>query len=127
MIPGWWSRTLRRGDENRGVRVVQRKLRLEPTGAFDGVLEAYLAGWQKRVGLPPSGEVDSATAEALGESATAGLIPLWWDEDRQAALSRIFGVDQSGLEDAVRRYQSSMGLPPNGVVDEQLAVAIGDE
>ena len=67
---------LRRGDENFLVRLIQYALseletiypdlgNVQETGVYDEATQEGVKSFQRRVGLPPTGEVDRATWDAL--------------------------------------------------------------
>lgn len=63
--PVWFVRDLMVATterEKESVRVVQRALRLNPTGDLDEPTRASLRGTQRLYGLPVSGILDAATA-----------------------------------------------------------------
>jgi len=63
--PEWFPRDIMipcSDREKEAVRVVQRALRLNPTGDMDEATKASLRGTQRLYGLPVSGILDAATA-----------------------------------------------------------------
>jgi murein L,D-transpeptidase YcbB/YkuD len=102
--------------------VVARKLGL-PGDYFTETHAALVRGLQREHGLTPHGVVDASTAVVLGEAASAGLPPEWWDGDvapsdpEYSRLSARFGVDEA----AVRRLQGTNGLQPTGLIDRSTA------
>ena len=140
MTPRWWYRDITLGDEGDDVLIVQRKVDAPMSGQFDGETAARVRGVQKKKGLKETGEVDQATAEALGPKPAEGQLPDWFEEDcgpgcacpavaevrillRQPNLPTYFDKD---LENAVRRYQSANGLEVSGVVDGATATHLAD-
>jgi len=126
--PRWFHRTLYNGDQGSDVALVQRKLGASITKTMDDSTVALVRGFQRLHGLPITGVVDLLTAVELGENATYGLVPTWFqpvlDESllREALHIRSF----VSLEDAIRRFQSAHGHYPDGVLTEALAIEIGD-
>ena len=140
MAPRWFTREITLGDEGADVLIVQRKVDAPMSGKYDDETAARVRGVQKKKGLQQSGKVDEATATELGEKASAGQTPVWFDGDCRPGCSgpcvaqvRILlgqpnlPVDfDRDLEDAVRRFQSANELDVTGVVDEQTAVVLAD-
>lgn len=125
----WFHRTIFPGDQGADVATVQRILGMALTKEMDSETVARVRGLQRVHSLPITGVIDTPTALAVGESATYGLVPTWFqpsliDETglREALHIRV-GVN---LDDAVRRFQSARGHYPTGVVDERLAIEIGE-
>ncbi len=75
------SRSLKPGGKGRAVLALRRRLAIEgylPKGAigreeYDGGLAQAVAGFQENHGLPATGQVDKATANALSVSAKSRL------------------------------------------------------
>lgn len=137
MTPGWYRRPLVRGDYGPDVEVLQRRLGLDDTGVLDERTIVYIRGLQRIRNLPVTGEVDDATAVAIGESARAGLPPLWFTRplslgDAGAdvfALRMVLDIPASWefdeeTEAAIRRLQSKNRLTPDGVLTEQLSLLL---
>lgn len=124
MIPTWYHRPLTAGCRGLDVSALQRRLGMVMTGTVDEETAVRLRGVQVFYHLPVTGDCDEATASAIGDTARheAGLPPSWYGTERQA--ERV--VELVGDEDAVRRFQSSMGIRPSGVVDERTALLIGE-
>ena len=148
---GWI--TLRRGD--RGARVAAAQQALTAMGArlvggADGIFGIYteraVAGFQARRGLPINGQIDTATASALGiltgPAVLAATSP--WADVAQGARGAIVAVIQKAVMNAgiflrggadgvfgaytraaVATYQRQRGIAPSGVVDEATAIAMG--
>lgn len=143
MIPLWYTREIHISDTGPDVRVVRRKLGLDPDQPYDVIAAERIRGMAAKRKVNTDGEVNQPVAEALGESAAnaAGLAPEWYERDLQLwyegedvrALRKILGVDNVNdnrydpdLEAAVRRYQSANDLPVDGLVNEELAKKLGD-
>jgi peptidoglycan hydrolase-like protein with peptidoglycan-binding domain len=122
------------------VDLVRRKLNAPTGGKFDADLEARVRGLQRSVGLPDTGVVDSDTADAIGEPSRRGLVPEWFRRplapgchgDDVESLSFMLGLEPTTafspeVEAAVRRFQSQLQMIPTGIVDEVVAVALGDD
>jgi murein L,D-transpeptidase YcbB/YkuD len=142
MTPMWFKRTITEGMTGDDVSVVRRKLGLTE-GPYDRTTMIRVIGLASKSNVKSSGEVSPAVAELLGESEAnkAGLAPAWferdlWPEDepsgedvRQLRGRLALDVGRSDftqeVEYAVRRFQSSHRLDPNGIVDEQLAKLLG--
>jgi murein L,D-transpeptidase YcbB/YkuD len=87
---------------------------------------ARVRGAQRAAQREITGVVDQALALLLGNLATYGLIPVWFEaHDWSIAYAHLHCTEQS-LENAVRRFQSHHHLHPTGVLDEETAIAIGD-
>jgi len=137
MVPAWYRREIKEGDEGPDVRIVRRKLRLDPDGPYDKqVMELVRGKGSKR------GTVTKEVAESLGEAAAtaAGLCPTWfrrplalWDQGEDVRSLRL-ALGLGGRDDrydpdcekAVRRLQSANRLETTGKVDEGLAIMIGE-
>jgi len=137
-VPGWFRRTLHDGMAGADVDVVRRMLGMG-LGGYDADVAVRVRGVQRSVGLPMSGVVDSETAVVFGETATSGMTPDWFVRDLAygdtgddvAALRYMLGLEEGDLfdrrvEDAVRRFESENRVVPTGVVDENLAIEIGE-
>lgn len=110
------------------------------SGTYDQPTAARVRGVQKKKGLPQTGAVDEATAEALGEKPNTGSLPGWFtrdvcpgdhgpDVDAVRILLKQPNLPvyvDSALENEVRRFQSENGLTPSGVVDESTARLLAD-
>lgn len=138
-IPSWFTRTLYEGDTGPDVRVVRRKLGMDPDGPMDRVVIARILGFARKCGyLFHDGCVDEIVAARLGEAETvvAGLLPEWFalrpgDKGRAvAAVAEILGVGGDEytpeLALAVRRRQSAEQMEPTGIVDPETARALGE-
>jgi peptidoglycan hydrolase-like protein with peptidoglycan-binding domain len=137
----WFQRTIFSGDFGEDVRVVQRKLGMEPTGWYDNSTRERVIGMARKNGIETNGEVNADVAGALGESEAnaSGLAPQWFerelskgDEGKDVAwlrgrlgLDRESGVFDEETADGVRRFQSYHRLTPTGRVDEFLARLLG--
>jgi peptidoglycan hydrolase-like protein with peptidoglycan-binding domain len=143
VIPLWYSREINLGDEGPDVRIVRRKLGLDPDQPYDVIAAERIRGMAGKNKVSSAGEVNEAVAEVLGESAAtaAGLAPewftrdlqLWFEGDDVLAVRRILGVGHLGdnrydpdVEAAVRRYQSANALVVDGLVNEELARKLGE-
>jgi murein L,D-transpeptidase YcbB/YkuD len=122
------------------VDLVRRKLNAPAGGEYDSDLEARVRGVQRANGLPATGVVDAATADVIGEPARLGLVPEWFRRplapgchgDDVESLTVMLGLEpttafSAEVEDAVRRVQSQLQMIPTGIVDEVVAVALGDD
>ena len=150
---GWI--TLRRGD--RGARVAAAQQALIAMGArlvggVDGIFgihtERAVAGFQARRGLTINGQIDAATAGAIGILAGLGPAPptaaATWAAVARGARGAIVRVIQQAVMNAgiflrggadgvfgvytraaVAKYQQQRGIAPTGVVDEATAIAMG--
>jgi hypothetical protein len=138
-IPSWYRRTIGPGSEGPDVRVVLRKLGLDPDQPYGELAIARIKGVARRLGVfDHDGVVDEEIARALGEAATAeaGLMPEWFSLKRGdtgsivARAARLLGLDtdefDGEMEDAVRRLQSSSRIDPTGVLDAETARALGE-
>ena len=138
--PSWYHRALTLGIVGPDVALVQRKLRACRTGIYDTETASRVKGVQFADKLPVTGVVDAATAEAIGESCRAGVVPDWyhhelglWSEGEDVhRLRELLGLHAHGrfdqdAEAAVRRFQSAHHLPLTGRVCEADAVALGDD
>ena len=122
-MPAWYRRELSVGDEGADVLIVRAKLGMS-SGQFDWSLHAKLAGWCESRGIPFSGVLGSEIAETLGEDAAYGCTPSWFGDDE--ATARRLGVRPERLEQAVRQWQSEVGLPTTGVITEEDARLLGE-
>ena len=135
MSPVWFKREIHPGDSGPDVKVIQRKLGVEETGIYDAACE------QRIRGLFSQPFVDQWVADQLGETAAhqAGLAPDWFlrpltlgcEGEDVHSLARLMGTDPSSLftadlDAAVRRFQSEADIVPTGVVDQHLAMLIGE-
>ena len=133
--PLWYRREITLGMEGPDVRVVRRKMSMDPDGPYDVECMSRVLG---AVGYST---VDDLVAERLGESAAeaAGLVPEWFTHDLQlgdtsegtSAVCSLLGLpsgDAYGheVDAAVRRLQSSLRMEPDGVVTEELARYLGE-
>ena len=118
MTPAWYYRHLVEDDQGDDVLIVQRKIGAPMTGVLDTTTMSRVRGLQRAHGLPETGEVGGRTAWLIGDKASAGLPPEWFSA----------GNPPPGMRDpdAVRRFQSSVGLQPTGVIDRDTAVALAD-
>lgn len=123
------------------VDVVRRKLGLSP-GPYDRAAIERVIGLSRKGKIDSKGEVNEQVAEALGESEAnkAQLVPQWYEQELYTpfeahasvrAVRRILELPDSDIydpdvESAVRRFQSSKGLEPNGRVDADLAQLLGE-
>jgi hypothetical protein len=107
---------------------VQRKLAAPLTGVFDDDTAARVRGVQKMARKKQTGVVDADTAEAIGEKATAGLMPEWLGTGRADQRVRdLLGLSMlEPLADALLRYQSENGLDLSGELDEATARLLAD-
>jgi peptidoglycan hydrolase-like protein with peptidoglycan-binding domain len=139
-MASWFHRELELGCTGADVDLVRRKLNAPAGAGYDADLEARVRGVQRKYGLPVTGRVDSDTADAIGEPARMGLTPEWFRRPLAAGdhgddvehLSTMLGLPATTafspeIEAAVRRLQSELRMTPTGVVDEAVAVAIGDD
>ena len=138
--PVWWYRDIYPGDDGDDVLIVQRKLACDPTGVMDDRTTARVRGLQRKNGLEESGIVSEKEAEKLGEKASKGNTPDWYHRtleegdhgDDVTALRRALGQADKPvhfddtLADAVRRFQSSVGLRPTGRLTKRTATALAD-
>lgn len=136
--PLWWHREITEGDEGDDVRIVQRKLGVPETGVYDHTTAARVRGYQKQHGLEETGTVTKKTAKKAGDKATKGQTPAWYTRDLDEldtgtdvkALRDALHVPllpdyyDHDLADAVRRFQSSVGIKPTGKLDRETAVAL---
>ena len=126
--PSWFAREIGYGDEGDDVKIVQRKVDAPVTGIFDADTAARIRGVQKKMGKKQTGTVDATTATKLGPKATAGQLPDWFGTDgghlRVREILRLSNIEP--LDSALRRFQSEIGLPVHGELDETTAVALAD-
>lgn len=142
ITPLWFTREIFLGDSGPDVKVVRRKLGFLEDGPYDLAVQQKVMGMARKTGTQTSGEVNSAVADKLGETEAnkAGTLPGWytrevglWEEGEDVrSVRRILGLGDSDnrfdpdAESAVRRLQSSLGLPLTGKVDEPLARHLGE-
>jgi hypothetical protein len=128
LSPRWYFRPLFPGDQGSDVALVQRKLGASITRTMDDSTVALVRGYQRLHGLPITGVVDGITAAELGQSATYGLVPQWWQPtlDEQGLREALHIRGFVSLEDAIRRFQSAHGHYPTGELSEALAIEIGE-
>ena len=140
MLPAWFTRELVEGDGGDDVLIVQRKLGAPMTGVMDTTTTARVRGFQRKHGLEETGTVTKRTAKKVGDKASKGTAPDWFDHamsegcagEDVAALRLALGQPNlpvyydNSLADAVRRFQAEVGLKPTGVCDEVTAVALAD-
>ena len=138
MIPAWFVRELVEGDTGDDVLIVQRKLGVPMTGVMDLTTQSRIRGFQKQHGLQETGTMNDETAGQVGDKASKDLPPEWYtrplsdgDSGKDVAALRIAlgqpnlpDYFDKALGDAVRRFQSSVGLKPTGKVTKSTAVAI---
>lgn len=127
-MPAWFTRELHFGDTGDDVLIVQRKVDAPLTGIYDEDTYARVRGVQRSNGMDELGYMDQATADVLGEKATAGLMPDWHgtpeEDGRVREILRLSNIEP--LEDGIRRFQSAHGLPLTGAVDDPTATALAD-
>lgn len=139
--PAWFSRELTLGDEGDDVRIVQRKTAALITGTYDDDTAARVRGVEKKMGRKKqTGRVDAEVAKTLGEKPGAGQLPEWFNHDvkagdscgcvaqlrlllKQPNLPAYFDAD---LENAVRRYESEIGLKPSGIASKPVVQSLAD-
>lgn len=140
MTPAWFTRELVEGDEGDDVLIVQRKLGAFPTGVMDQQTMTRIRGFQKKHGLEETGTMTKKTAAKAGEKAAKGQTPDWYEralsegDTGDDVLSLRHAVGQpdlpnyydNTLADAVRRFQSEVGIKPTGKLDKSTAVALAD-
>lgn len=138
--PVWWHREVAEGDTGDDVVIIQRKLLAPLTGVVDENTTRRVRAFQRRHNLEETGIVGKKTAEKLGEKESKGTVPGWFDEPLDVgsygpAVTEVKRALRqadkpvhydTGLADAVRRFQSANGLKVTGVVDRKTAIAIGD-
>lgn len=122
-MPAWYRRELSVGDEGADVLIVRAKLGMS-SGSFDWSMHAKLAGWCESRGIPFGGILGREIAEAIGEDAAYGSTPSWFGDNE--ATARRLGVQPERLEQAVRQWQSEVGLPTTGVITEEDARLLGE-
>lgn len=132
MLPVWYVRPLVVGDRGADVVVVQRKLCIRPDGEYSLGTAEVVRGYQRAMGLDPTGVVDAETADVLGEEAGAGLLPDWYKgadlsegEPGWDVVVRLLEVEPQRATDALKRFQGNNGLPVTGIVDEWTARRLG--
>lgn len=142
VTPLWFTREIFLGDSGPDVRVVRRKLGFLEDGPYDLAVQQKVMGMARKTGTATSGEVNAGVATALGETeaAKAGNLPQWytreialWEEGEDVrSVRRILGLGDSDnrydpdAEAATRRFQSSLGLPLTGKVDQATARHLGE-
>ena len=132
-MPSWFRRDIYPGDTGGDVDTARRLLHLAP-GPWDTEAAHRLRGRNPAAGWILTAEL----AESIGETERTDLRPSWWHRELSRGMSGddVLGLrarlmlspgdyDQE-LEDEVRRYQSAQGLTPTGVVDEALAIMLGE-
>lgn len=139
MIPSWYRRVIQEGDTGSDVRVVRRKLGLNPDGPFDRTVIERINGLMPKT--DKTNVVDEVVATIIGETeaAKAGVAPEWFvrplerhniGEDVRTLRSLLGIADDNRFEHdceaAVRRFQSAQGFETTGKVDEALALKIGE-
>lgn len=138
--PSWWQRPINEGDEGDDILVLNRKLGMTGKKTADAETTAAVRGVQKQARIPQTGEVDEATAQVLGESASAELAPRWFTRDLElwcegpdvrTVRDRLGFGDADNrydpdVEAAVRRLQGQNSVPVTGRVDGTTAYLIGD-
>ena len=138
--PAWFTGELVEGDTGDAVLIVQRKIGAPLTGVMDTTTMARVRGFQRKHGLEETGTVTKKTAAKVGDKASKGQAPDWFDHDMSegcagedvAALRIALGQPNlpvhfdDALADAVRRFQSEVGLKPTGVVNKATAIALAD-
>ena len=83
--------------------------------------EDDVRAFQLATGLVVSGVLDELTV-AVWNATSIDIVPEWFDTPDQDDVV----VSCLGDTDAVRRFQSALGLEPTGVVDETTARHIGE-
>jgi len=140
-MASWFSRILTIGCIGADVELVQRKLRGNNiSGTYDAETASRVRGIQFADKLPVTGVVDSATADAIGESVRLGMVPDWFsrnlalgdagdDVTRLRTLLVLPPGDRfdASVEAAVRRFQSAHHLPLTGQIREVDATVLGDD
>lgn len=131
--PRWWRRDIHPGDTGSDVDTARRLLFLPP-GPWDATCVHRVRSLEKAAG----DVLTASLAEAIGETVLTGIRPSWWHrrlargmsgDDVTALRERLElepGEYDQECEDAVRRWQSAQGLTPTGVVDESLAIELGE-
>lgn len=135
-----------RGAEVRAVQTALQAAGVQVPGGVDGIFgpgtQSAVTAFQTRSGLTASGEVDEATAAALGLSAggstaTAGGLSEGARGDHVKELQQKLmdsgvyvpggadGVFGPATKTAVSSYQRWNGLPVTGAVDEAMAGRLG--
>lgn len=135
--PSWYKRPIGVGDTGPDVKVVLRKLGLDPDGPFDQLATCRVKGVARTLGIfNHDGVVDETIAGKLGEAATAGLLPEWFSlrlGDTGTMVARagtLLGWETSEfteeMEAVVRRFQSASRIEPTGILDAETARALGE-
>ncbi|MEA5521301.1 peptidoglycan-binding protein [Limnoraphis robusta] len=131
---------LRRGSQGQAVKNIQAQLnifgaKLVIDGIFGAATEAAVKEFQKRSGLTVDGIVGTKTLNALSQATTVPIdvlnsLPLLRRGSKggdvknvQVQLNNHFGANLvldgafgPATEAAVKKYQSQMGLVPDGIV-----------
>jgi peptidoglycan hydrolase-like protein with peptidoglycan-binding domain len=140
VIPAWWSRELIDGEAGDDVLIVQRKLGVPMTGVYDHDTQTRVRGFQKKNGLEETGTMTKKTAAKVGDKASKGSAPEWFERDLSegdtgldvSALRIAIGQPNlpdyydNNLADAVRRFQAEVGIKPTGKADKKTVVALAD-
>jgi murein L,D-transpeptidase YcbB/YkuD len=139
VTPAWFRRELVEGDTGDDVLIVQRKLCVPMTGVMDQTTMSRIRGFQKKHGLEESGTMTQKTANKVGDKASKGQTPEWFDHelcegdsgDDVAELRKVLGLPAGKKYDldvanAVRRFQAEVGINTSGCVEEHTAVALAD-
>lgn len=138
-VPLWYKHPLHLGDSGPDVRVLRRKLGLDPAGPYDRTAMAIVKGKAKIMGIETDGVVDADMASAIGPAADEEIKPDWFHREIRhfdmgpdvQVLNRLLGLDpgddryREETEKAVLRMQSALGAPLTGVVDDFLAKHLG--
>jgi peptidoglycan hydrolase-like protein with peptidoglycan-binding domain len=142
VTPKWFYRIIELDMTGADVKVVRRKLGFLEDGPYDRAVQQKVMGMARKTNIKTEGEVNEDVAEALGESAAnrSELTPEWftreiglWEEGEDVRSVRyLLGLGDNDnrldpdAESAVKRFQSSRGLPTTGRVDLDTAREIGD-
>ena len=124
--PSWFYRDIFAGDTGKDVLAVQRLVGGLSTGVMDEDTIARVRGVQRAARSPVTGVVDADTALALGERATQGLVPEWFEAGDLSVLPTLLRCREWDVANALRRFQSHHHIYPTGEVDEATAIALGD-
>ena len=65
---------LKKGDNNENVKLLQKKLGVDPVGNFGPATEAAVKAWQAKNGLTADGIVGDATWNKIMEVSTSTLL-----------------------------------------------------
>lgn len=139
-VPSWYRREIVEGDTGDDVLIVQRKLGVPMTGEWDQPTTTRVRGFQKKHHLEETGTMTKKTAEKVGDKASKGQPPEWYDrelgpdDDGEDVTALRLALGQPNLPvhydvslaDAVRRFQAGAGIRPTGRVDRVTAVALAD-